>query len=700
MPHATNAARFRLNERSLVPLVAAALALVSFSPALGAGYVYDDTLLIANNPLVQSPSGVLAAFHGHFWQAQELAGLDGGLTYYRPLVTLSYVLNWLAGAGAPLAFHLVNLGLHALAAYLAARVALRWLSRPSLALLIVALFAVHPTRAESVIWIAGRTDVLMSALGLLAVELAHQARRSQRALDLGWPALASVAALLCKESAVVLPLLLLADALVDEPSGLLRRSRQTLLVVSALCLLYLILRLTLWPVRTSASSFLPAYGFMTVATYAERLLWPWPQTFFYRNLLLGPTGAVYPWPLVLAGAALTLIFVLGVWRALRRDRPAGLALLAAGLLLAPVLNFFDAGVAVCSSDRFLYLPLLLLLLGAGRLLPPLRAPLMDRALTGCALAVALISLLPNTLRARDFVNNQTLWARELALNPNNPVALDWMSSELARAGNTREAAELLERAMQPAARRHFLLDRSGSATRPLRRVALRAASTADGDAPGLRRLYDELRSRPAPANSQGRGAHHAELATLASRLGFHDEARSWLAQVADSRIERLPNPFNLVLVQARLGAYDQAFASLQQLTGSVQTAQTLDPAARQELVHRLKRAQALRTAAEAAEGRRQLLLGAQSDLELGSYGVVCRALRVPYQQQPDDEALAQLYAQALIAARLDAQAERVVSLALGPARATEIVAGLRAQLPLAQRKLAAVAADREWWRTE
>ena len=110
--------------------------------------------------LVHGWRGLLSAFAGHFWQTQDLGTQGIGLTYYRPLVTVSFVLNWLLFGGAAWGFHLVNLLLHASAALLATRVALRWLGRPWLAVLVGVLFAVHPTRSESVTWIAGRTDLL------------------------------------------------------------------------------------------------------------------------------------------------------------------------------------------------------------------------------------------------------------------------------------------------------------------------------------------------------------------------------------------------------------------------------------------------------------------------------------------------------------------------------------------------------------
>jgi hypothetical protein len=72
------------------------VAFVAYLPALRADFVYDDVLLISNNPPVHKLSGLLTAFTTHFWETQDLGSKGIGLLYYRPIVTASFVLNWVA----------------------------------------------------------------------------------------------------------------------------------------------------------------------------------------------------------------------------------------------------------------------------------------------------------------------------------------------------------------------------------------------------------------------------------------------------------------------------------------------------------------------------------------------------------------------------------------------------------------------------
>src|SRR5262245_16757131 len=77
----------------------------------------------------------------------------------RPLVALSYQVDFGTGSGAPLAFHVTNITLHILNSLLVLGLA-RVIGRVSWAgaALAGAVFAVLPAHAETVAWISGRAD--------------------------------------------------------------------------------------------------------------------------------------------------------------------------------------------------------------------------------------------------------------------------------------------------------------------------------------------------------------------------------------------------------------------------------------------------------------------------------------------------------------------------------------------------------------
>lgn len=183
----------------------AALLLATFAVygnALFGSFQFDDFNVIVNNPTV------------HSWSAY-LQDLPHGI---RPLLKLSYLLNWLADP-APFGFHLVNLAIHLTNVFLVF-ILVHYFAKPDQfaahlplwkdrALITAALFALHPLQTEAVSYICGRSTSLMTLfyLGSITADLNARELKS-RLLQLLSPLL-FICALLTKESAVTLPLALL-----------------------------------------------------------------------------------------------------------------------------------------------------------------------------------------------------------------------------------------------------------------------------------------------------------------------------------------------------------------------------------------------------------------------------------------------------------------------------------------------------------
>ena len=140
--------------------------------------------------------------------------LDGGQGI-RPVLKLSYALNWVSGLGVA-GFHGVNLAIHALTTgvvfQLMRRLLVAWNvegPRNAWAWTGAALFAVHPAHTEAVTYICGRSSSLMALLYLTGLNL-HLGASKQRQKWAKWGVPACfVMALGVKETAVTFPLALL-----------------------------------------------------------------------------------------------------------------------------------------------------------------------------------------------------------------------------------------------------------------------------------------------------------------------------------------------------------------------------------------------------------------------------------------------------------------------------------------------------------
>jgi hypothetical protein len=181
-----------------------ALAVVAcYTNALFGDFQFDDYKVIVDNPSVHSWTG---------W----MDNLGRGI---RPLLKLSYTLNWVSGWGVA-GFHAINLLIHlgnTCLVYALADRFLRCQSLPrstdlqSVALLTALLFAVHPIHTEAVTYVCGRSTSLMALLylgGLLAYAVGRTRPGKIHLYGLS-PAL-FIAALSVKETAMTFPLALLA----------------------------------------------------------------------------------------------------------------------------------------------------------------------------------------------------------------------------------------------------------------------------------------------------------------------------------------------------------------------------------------------------------------------------------------------------------------------------------------------------------
>jgi hypothetical protein len=149
-------------------LLVAAVAVALYARTVTFGWVYDDQMEIVLNPWVHSLGHLPEIFTSTVWAG---SGMETYL--YRPLALVSYALNHLISGLRPWSYHLVNVGLHALASILVVRVGRMWGLSMAAAGVGGILFAVHPAHVEVVAAVFGRKD-LLAGVFVLAMVLGHR----------------------------------------------------------------------------------------------------------------------------------------------------------------------------------------------------------------------------------------------------------------------------------------------------------------------------------------------------------------------------------------------------------------------------------------------------------------------------------------------------------------------------------------------
>ncbi|MBI5114998.1 tetratricopeptide repeat protein [Candidatus Poribacteria bacterium] len=157
--------RFRGNDIGdqvdrLVPLLfIIGLVFLSNLNALTAGFVWDDRALIIDNALIKRPDSILLFFK------QPFLGM-----YYRPVVMISFAVEYAIWGLRPFGFHLTNLLLHAANALLVFGLLKDVTRNRQTALLAALLFAAHPAH-KGVVAVPDRTGVLSAFFMLMSLFL-------------------------------------------------------------------------------------------------------------------------------------------------------------------------------------------------------------------------------------------------------------------------------------------------------------------------------------------------------------------------------------------------------------------------------------------------------------------------------------------------------------------------------------------------
>ena len=535
-------------------------AVVPLLPTLRAAFVYDDTTIIRDNPLLRGWDALAGVWSAPYWPATgaDVSGL------YRPLHVAILALLWNAGGGAAWPFHLYALALHAVVA-----AAMWWLMRRGVGAFAAGVgalwFATHPLHVEAVASVANTAELLvagctMALTWLLVRRQPHDAAANGG--DASWTtamacAALTAAALLSKESGLLaLPIAAITAwgwkaPRAGRPTHPLRGRGRLWLAGGAALVVALLARSAVLGAPVARVS-IAAPG-LDVLSPPERVaamlsLWPrlarmlvWPGLLapYYGPTIFPAQRAALAAVAVLAALALVALALL---LARRGDRRPLVALAWIALTYLPASNLLTA-TGQLIADRTLF--------GATAGAALALAWAVDRVPRRVRVAlvtVAALAIARDTLAsARDAVvwsSHRALWERLVEASPAEPRGYQLLGIDASQRGDTARALALLARAfaMEPGARRtRFEYGQLLYATRRYPQAAhVLAPLLADGDVrrePQFVAMYLDAVGRARGADAvvtEGRPLLRSEsAATAALFVGAAHEQQGRLA-AADS----------------------------------------------------------------------------------------------------------------------------------------------------------------------
>jgi Flp pilus assembly protein TadD len=441
--------------------VLVALAGLVYLPTLESSFVWDDTALIVENKDLDAglPVRFLGQSFTHWWASQGLVPH----AYYRPLPMISFWLDHKVWGLKPAGFHLTNILLNIVAGLLVV-ILLKELAqgKDSLfpALLGGLAFMLHPMHVESVAFVSGRTDLMMTIFVLLAFLVLLRFRSRMTAvrvskLTFALVPIAFAAGLLSKEAAILFPAIAAAVLAARRQGQERKRGHDAescplfpvspflmLVLLTAIAVAYLVVRsVVLQGVSVAWAGVTPVQRLLIVLNafgrYVFLSLVPFPHRLAYPDMAV---FAAPGWPTAIAVLAL---LGLGWLAAKYRRGPLGGELAHLGalwflLFLLPACNFFPPGPSLL-SERLLYLP------SAGVVLMSVAAVLAIKSFkVRRALAIlALIYIIPLAWSAVRWMpvwkSNRTLQATMAQENPRNAAIRANLASMMKDAGERSSA---------------------------------------------------------------------------------------------------------------------------------------------------------------------------------------------------------------------------------------------------------------------
>jgi tetratricopeptide (TPR) repeat protein len=432
--------------------LAAAGALAGCVVAVYAGsadnsFHYDDIHSLLENPHIRSLAHLPA-----FFLQPELLSSDPKNAMYRPLVPVSYAVNYAVGGYTVQGYHAVNLALHLGTSLLLLLLVWSLTSSRVGALTAALLFGLHPINSEVVNYISSRSESLCALFFLTAV-LGFVRWRQPGGSGRRWyvlSLLATAGALAAKEVAVALPsVLLLYDGLSVGSARELRTRRTGLIRAHApfwlLGLGYLLVVRGL--LSTALGNPVRPWGTQVLTQvkawvyYLKLLFVPHPLNVEHQFAL--SRSPVDP-PVVAALLVLVSLLAMG-WLVCRRSRREQLLWLGWPLLVLLPTSLVPLNVLV--NEHRLYLPAACFaaLLGsaaAGWLQQGRRA----NALLG-VLWLTAYGLL-SWQRSQVWQDEERLWQDSLARSPWMPRPHLYVGDQHQKAGRHEQALEEYAQALE------------------------------------------------------------------------------------------------------------------------------------------------------------------------------------------------------------------------------------------------------------
>lgn len=423
-----------------------------YSNTLQNGFTWDDHVVLGQETISHSPANIKYLFSREYFEFS-------GETTYRPVVTLSYMLDRSVWRDNLAGYHLTNVILHIIVCLLLYSWLRRRYDQALKALCITLVFGLHPVVTEPVNSIGFREDLLAALFVLLTIGYYRNIWFATKPgiLKVISGLLLALAAYLSKESALVLPALLFIDYLwagrIANKAWRTNIKRFLIVMIPTAVLAGIIVILQILLSRHYVKSVQelamdggsPLLFFKALAYYVRITFWPvdlytippvnalpvFSDIYFIIGLVFFPVSLIAGW--LFGRRQFIYLFILSWFY---------ITLLPVSNIV-PILNFV--------AERYMYLPLI----GAAILITELiyGIPVMLERLSGrkagypaTAVMISILLICGFLSHTRNYIwkSDISLWEYSVRQNPDGNQALYHLASSFQRLGLDDKAVAIYE----------------------------------------------------------------------------------------------------------------------------------------------------------------------------------------------------------------------------------------------------------------
>ena len=342
---------------SVRPYILITIFVISFYyPTFSGEFLLDDIPFIKNNSYIKMTPSISSFLFQEDGIPDQKDFKDYHTGYYRPLINLTYWLDYRLWGMQASGFRVTNIVFHLISCFLLFRLTEKLIKEKNAAFFSTLLFALHPANTESVAWVISRNNILVTIFILISLLFYINGQEKDSPASRYLAVLSFGCALFSKEFGVmVLPVIFLYNRLLMRPKPVFTKEIKGYIPFILILIIYFCLRKTVIDSLLTPSEM---EGFWSRLYYVPFLiLWNLRLIFFpygLHSFIINYPVSLLNWQAV---SSFAIVFIIGTVLWLKRPPKLIIfSVLSAFICMLPVLHIIPTASITLIAMRWLYLP--------------------------------------------------------------------------------------------------------------------------------------------------------------------------------------------------------------------------------------------------------------------------------------------------------------------------------------------------------